>query len=36
MPIEDMAPLLPLEVLRAEMQTPLTPESLRAVRQKAS
>ena len=35
MPIEDMAPLLPLEALRAEMSAPLAPESLRAVRPKA-
>jgi acetolactate synthase-1/2/3 large subunit len=33
MPLEDMSPLLPLDVLRGEMLIPLTPNSLAAVRQ---
>ncbi len=33
MPLEDMSPLLPLEVLQREMLVPLTESSLKAVRQ---
>lgn len=33
MPLEDMSPLLPLDQLRAEMLIPLTPQSLRTIRQ---